>query len=93
MDDYSDETLVWQTRKGDKPAYGFLVDRYKGAVHATAYQKLGNFSDAEDVTPEVFLKAYQKLETLKLPARFVGWLYCIASNECKMFLAKAAERT
>ncbi len=88
MDNYSDETLVWQVLNGDENAYGFLLDRYKGAVHAIAYHKLGNFQDAEDITQEVFLRAYQKLSTLKEPARFSGWLYCIASNCCKMFLRK-----
>lgn len=88
MDNYSDERLVWQVLDGDEDAYGFLVDRYKGAVHAIAYHKLGNFQDAEDITQEVFLRAYQKLSTLKEPERFSGWLYCIASNCSKMFLRK-----
>ncbi len=88
MENYSDEMLVWKVLNGDEYAFGFLVDRYKGAVHTIAYHKIGNFQDAEDITQEVFLKAYQKLSTLKEPARLSGWLYCITSNCCKMFLRK-----
>lgn len=88
MKNNSDEMLVHQTLRGDASAYASLIDRYKGAVHAIAYHKLGNFQDAEDVAQEAFLKAHQQLATLKEPSRFAGWLYCIVSNACKMLLRK-----
>ena len=44
---------------GDDTAFGVLVDHYKAAVYGIARRKLGNHTDAEDVTQEVFLKAYQ----------------------------------
>ena len=88
MENCSDEILVYQTLRGDASAYASLIDRYKGAVHAIAYHKLGNFQDAEDVAQEAFLSAHQQLATLKEPSRFAGWLYCIVSNACKMLLRK-----
>ena len=88
MKNYSDEMLVHQTLRGDASAYASLIDRYKGAVHAIAYHKLGNFQDAEDIAQEAFLNAHQQLATLKEPSRFAGWLYCIVSNACKMLLRK-----
>ena len=77
-----DAELIQRTLLGDESAFGFLVDKYKGSVHALAYRKLGDFHTAEEITQDTFLKAYQKLSTLKDPARFPGWLYVIAARCC-----------
>ena len=69
-----------------------LVDKYKGSVYGLAYAKLGDFHDAQDMTQEVFLKAYQKLRTLKRWDKFLSWLYAITSNSCKDFLRSKASR-
>ena len=73
-------------------AFGMLVDKYKASIYALAYAKLGNFHDAEDVTQEVFLKAYQKLRTLKRRDNFFAWIYSITSNLCKMWWRARANR-
>ena len=78
----SDSELIKRTLEGDENAFGFLVDKYKGAVHALAYRKIGDFHIAEDITQDTFLKAYQKLSTLKHHAHFPGWLYVIAARCC-----------
>ena len=81
-----DTELIQRTLEGDESAFGFLVDKYKGSVHALAYRKLGNFHTAEEITQDTFLKAYQKLSTLKDPGRFPGWLYVIAARCCISWL-------
>ena len=81
-----DAELIQRTLSGDESAFGFLVDKYKGSVHALAYRKLGDFHIAEEITQDTFLKAYQKLSTLKDPARFPGWLYVIAARCCISWL-------
>ena len=81
----SDAELIQRTLDGDDTAFGFLVDKYKGAVHALAYRKTGNFHTAEDITQDTFFKAYQKLHTLKDWRHFPGWLYRIASRLCLMW--------
>ena len=81
----SDAELIQRTLDGDDTAFGFLVDKYKGAVHALAYRKIGNFHTAEDITQDTFLQAYQKLHTLKDWRHFPGWLYRIASRLCLMW--------
>ena len=92
MDKYSDEMLIRCTLEDDENAFGFLVERYKGAVHALAYRKLGDFHEAEDIAQEAFLRAYQNLSSLKNPSLFAGWLYVITANCCKMFLRKRGRR-
>ena len=81
-----DAELIQRTLSGDESAFGFLVDKYKGSVHALAYRKLGDFHTAEEITQDTFLKAYQKLSTLKDPVRFPGWLYVIAARCCISWL-------
>jgi len=88
----SDDNLVKACLKGDSSAFGFLVDKYKGAVHALAYRKVRNFEDAEDIAQEAFLKAYQNLESLKQPHCFASWLYAITANCARMWLRKNQKR-
>ncbi len=83
---FHDTELIQRTLAGDESAFGFLVDKYKGSVQALAYRKLGDFHIAEEITQDTFLKAYQKLSTLKDPSRFPGWLYVIAARCCISWL-------
>lgn len=87
-----DGHIIQKCLDGDAAAFGLLVDKYKGSVYALAYAKLGDFHDAQDLTQEVFLKAYRKLRTLKRWDRFLSWLYAITSNSCKDFLRSKASR-
>ncbi len=87
-----DGHIIQKCLDGDTAAFGLLVDKYKGSVYALAYAKLGNFHDAQDITQEVFLKAFRKLRTLKRWDRFLSWLYAITSNLCKDFLRSKASR-
>ena len=87
-----DGHIIQKCLDGDAAAFGLLVDKYKGSVYALAYAKLGDFHDAQDMTQEVFLKAYRKLRTLKRWDRFLSWLYAITSNSCKDFLRSKANR-
>jgi RNA polymerase sigma factor (sigma-70 family) len=87
-----DGDIIQKCLSGDTTAFGLLVDKYKASVYALAYAKLSNFHDAQDITQEVFLKAYQKLRTLKRWDKFLSWLYAITSNLCKDFLRAKARR-
>ena len=66
----------------DNTAFAELVKKYQKQVHALAWRKIGDFHTAEDITQDTFLKAYQRLHTLKQPNRFAGWLYVIANRQC-----------
>ncbi|MCE2393918.1 sigma-70 family RNA polymerase sigma factor [Candidatus Poribacteria bacterium] len=82
-----DEKLVSQTLAGDRDAFGVLVHKYQEMVYAYAFQKVRNEEDAQDVTQEIFWRAYHGLYQLRQPHRFRSWLYTIMSNECKRRLA------
>ena len=87
-----DGHIIGKCLNGELAAFGLLVDKYKSSVYALAYTKLRNFHDAEDITQEVFLKAYQKLATLKRWDNFLAWLFSITVNSCKDFLKSRARR-
>ena len=84
----SDTQLIHRTLDGDETAFTALVEKYQKQVHALAWRKIGDFHIAEEITQDTFLKAYQKLSTLKKTQRFASWLYVIAANRCSTWLRK-----
>ncbi len=77
-----DAQLVNQFLTGDEDAFTILVKKYQKSVHALAWRKVGDFHTAEELAQDTFLKAHQKLATLKNPNQFAGWLYVIADRIC-----------
>ena len=83
-----DAALIQRVLEGDDTAFSVLVRKYQKPVHALVWRKIGDFHIAEDITQETFLKAYQRLSTLKEPQSFASWLYVIAANHCSTWLRK-----
>ena len=83
----SDSQVVGRVLSGERDAFGILVERYIGVVHALAYAETGNHQDAEDVAQEAFLKAYRALDSLRERAKFGPWLARIVRNTCRTFTA------
>ena len=83
-----DAELIQRTLDGDQSAFTALVKKYQKGVHALAWQKIGDFHVAQEITQDAFLRAYQKLGTLKNHNLFSGWLYVIASRLCCEWLRK-----
>lgn len=90
MQTISDAELVAECRQGNKDAFGFLVDKYKGAVYALAYHRVRNAADAEDIAQEAFLLAYRRLPSLRNPHCFAGWLYTTTVHCAISWLRKRA---
>ena len=84
----SDAELIQRTLTGDQHAFGTLVQRYQKPIHALVWRKIGDFHTAEEITQDIFLTAYKKLQTLKNPNQFAGWLYVIATRRCIAWLKK-----
>jgi RNA polymerase sigma factor (sigma-70 family) len=87
-----DGHFIGKCLNGEIDAFGFLVDKYRESIFAFAYSKLCNVDDAEDVTQEVFLKAYKDLRSLRRWDSFATWLYSITNNICKNYLRTQARR-
>ena len=84
----TDFELINRTLSGDQDAFTILVHRYQKRVHALAWRKTGDFHIAEEITQDTFLRVYRKLDTLKNPNLFAGWLYVIANRLCDTWFQK-----
>ena len=89
----NDVELIQRVLAGDENAFAELVNKYQKPVHALAWRKIGDFHIAEEITQDAFLKVYQRLDTLKDPNQFSGWLYVIATRRCYAWLRKKRIRT
>lgn len=78
------EEQVWleQARRGDKFAFGQLIEAYQGPVYNLAYRMLGNSGEAEEAAQEAFIRAYTRLESYDPAHKFSTWLLSITSNYC-----------
>ena len=88
MEREDDVQLIHAVLSGDDSAFNTLVEKYQKSVHALAWGMIGDFHYAEEITQDTFLRAYQKLSTLKDLSQFSGWLRVIAKRLCFNWLRK-----
>ena len=86
-------SLVEQARDGKRSALAQLADRFHEEIFRTVFYRVRSRSDAEDITQDVFLKAFQKISSIKDAAKFRGWLFSIALNRVKDFHRKQRFRS
>ena len=90
--DTSDQLLVERVKRGDKKAFDALVVKYQGRILNLISRFVSNPHDAGDVAQEAFLKAYRALPKFRGESAFYTWLYRIAVNTAKNFLASGLRR-
>jgi len=78
--------LVRRAQKGDLEAYDELIKRYQERIYATVYHMTSNHEDANDLSQDAFIKAFQALKSFKGGSSFYTWLYRIAVNKTINFL-------
>lgn len=88
----SDEELMAQAQAGDIGAFEQLFDRYKQRIANFVFQFVGEHHAAEDVTQQVFIKIYQKLDRYQPKGKVSSWFYRIAANQAKDELRKVKRR-
>ena len=86
--DTTTAALARQAREGNRAAFRMLVDRYQDDIFRMIYYRVRLRADAEDLTQEVFIRAFRRLHGLKDDARFRSWLYRIAVNRVRDHLRK-----
>jgi len=74
-----DET-VRAAQRGDRRAFGRLVERYQRVVYATVYRRLRNHAEAQELCQDVFLQAMRKIGQLQEARCFGSWLRSIAGR-------------
>lgn len=76
----NDSYYINKVKQGDPSAYAFLVDKHKRMAYNVALQLMGNREDAQEVSQDAFLKAYQALDGYKGESKFSTWIYRIIYN-------------
>lgn len=74
--------LIQSVKKGDKQAFGRLIDNCSQYVYAVALKLLGDSEDAHDAAQESLIKVWEKINTYKSHFKFTTWLYKIVTNTC-----------
>jgi RNA polymerase sigma-70 factor, ECF subfamily len=88
--DQSDEALVHRVRSGEREVFGVLVDRYKRGIANFIGATVRNPSETADLSQETFLRAYAHLGTFNPQlGKFSTWIYQIARNVIRTYLAKS----
>ena len=76
----SDNILLERAGRGDEASFEALFYRHYDRVYGLLFRLLGNRTEAEDVTQEVFLKLYHQPFRGRRQHNVGGWLYRVATN-------------
>jgi RNA polymerase sigma-70 factor (ECF subfamily) len=87
-----DQQLVERAQRGDKQAFGLLVDKYQRKLARLLSRFVRDPAEVEDVTQEAFIKAYRALPNFRGDSAFYTWLYRIGINTAKNYLMAAGRR-
>ncbi|MBI5022374.1 MAG: RNA polymerase sigma factor [Ignavibacteriales bacterium] len=74
--------LINRAQRGDMESFRLLVESARVNVFRLAYDLTSNRHDAEDLSQEVFLKAYRSLNKFRGDSKWSSWLYRITVNSC-----------
>ncbi|MBV8464494.1 MAG: RNA polymerase sigma factor RpoE [Burkholderiales bacterium] len=87
-----DHELVLRVQRGDKKAFELLVCKYQRKIARLLSRMIRDQAEIEDVAQEAFIKAYRALPTFRGESAFYTWLYRIAINTAKNYLASLGRR-
>jgi len=79
-----DEEKHWleHSRQGDHAAFENLVRNYQTMIHSLTYRMTGSLADADDLSQETFIRAFQQLASFRGDSKFSSWLCRVAVNAC-----------
>lgn len=78
-----ESALIERCLAGDETAFDQIVERYQDMVFGLAFRFLGNRDEAVELSQEVFLQIYRKLDTFRKHAALRTWIYRIVINQAK----------
>ncbi|HEY9364413.1 MAG TPA: sigma-70 family RNA polymerase sigma factor [Chitinophagaceae bacterium] len=84
----TDIEIISRVLNGEQNAYAELVNRYQNYVFTLALRFTKNREDAEEVSQDIFIKAYRSLSDFKGASKFSTWLYTIVYTTSITFLRK-----
>ncbi len=81
MHQKTDEEIAAQVQRGDTEPFRELAERYETKITRYARRFLSHNQDIEDLVQDVFIKAYENIQSFNTKMKFSPWLYRIAHNE------------
>lgn len=88
----NDLLLVRRVQAGDNAAFDLLVLKYQHRIASLVTRFVHDSSEVQDVTQEAFIKAYRAMGNFRGDSAFYTWMYSIAINTAKNYLASKARR-
>lgn len=83
---------ILRVQRGDREHFRHLVDAYRDAVFSLVMRQVGERGLAEDLTQEIFIKAFRGIGYFRFEASFLTWLTCIAVNHLNSHFASRSFR-
>ena len=87
-----DQKLVEKAQKGDKKAFGILVEKYNKKLTRLLSRMVRDQSEIEDIVQDSFIKAYRAINNFRGDSAFYTWLYRIGINTAKNHLVSLGKR-
>lgn len=87
-----DQALVERVQAGEKAAFDLLVRKYQHRLTSVISRYVHDWSDAQDVAQETFIRAYRALGSFRGDSQFYTWLYKIGVNTAKNWLVSQGRR-
>ncbi len=87
-----DQALVERVKNGDKRAFDLLVRKYQHKIISVVTRYVSDWSEAQDVTQEAFIRAYRAIHAFRGDSAFYTWIYKIAINTAKNSLVSRGRR-
>jgi RNA polymerase sigma-70 factor, ECF subfamily len=78
------------SRPRDKESFQVIVESHRREIMLHCYRMVGSLHDAEDLTQETFLRAWQSIDRFEGRASLKNWLYRIATTVCLTSISKSA---
>ena len=84
-----DSILIKKAKNGNKGAFNILVNKYYTRVYASLFSFTKSKEDSEDLAQQTFVKVWQQLHSFRGESAFFTWVYRIAINLAKNFVASS----
>ncbi len=87
-----DQALVERVQNGEKHAFDLLVRKYQHKIVSVVTRYVSDWSEAQDVAQEAFIRAYRAIGAFRGDSAFYTWIYKIAINTAKNHLVSKGRR-
>ncbi|EOD00937.1 RNA polymerase sigma factor [Caldisalinibacter kiritimatiensis] len=78
----NEEQIINEIKKGNIDLFQKIVDKYKNKIFSMAYKFTNDYNEAQDLSQEIFLKIYNRIDSFRYDSKFSTWIYSISMNTC-----------